>query len=54
MTGEVITVENNLSGQFANILRREIGVDSERINHYDGTPLSPAGLHETLKEKLLP
>jgi 2-oxoglutarate ferredoxin oxidoreductase subunit alpha len=40
-----ICVENNASGQFARLLRAEIGFDClSRINRYDGRPFTIEGL----------
>jgi 2-oxoglutarate ferredoxin oxidoreductase subunit alpha len=36
----VIVFENNIKGQFANIISLETGVDVEKVNKYDGLPFS--------------
>ena len=48
----IISIENNKTGQFAGLLRRETGIDAERLVHYTGRPLTPAGLHARLREVL--
>lgn len=43
--GKVVCVENNATGQFARLLRAEIGFDCpHRINKYDGRPFTIEGL----------
>ncbi|MDK2885798.1 MAG: 2-oxoglutarate/2-oxoacid ferredoxin oxidoreductase subunit alpha [Thermosipho sp. (in: thermotogales)] len=50
---KVVFVEQNVNGQFANLIRREFGIDtSNRILKYDGFPFSVENLKEKIKEAL--
>ncbi len=45
---KIVVMENNATGQFANVLTQELGIEvSERILKYDGSPFS---VEETVKE----
>ncbi len=48
----VICIENNMGGQFAGLLRREIGLDAEKLTRYDGRPFTAEGLRKSLKRRL--
>ena len=41
-----------MGGQFAGLLRREIGIDAEKLTRYDGRPFTANGLSESLKGRL--
>ncbi len=46
---KVVVIENNYSGQFANLIKLEIGYDvKHRINKYDGLPFSVEELADAL------
>ncbi len=47
----VIAVEQNATGQFANLVQMETGLSvAHRVTKYDGRPMSPQWLRSTLKE----
>jgi 2-oxoglutarate ferredoxin oxidoreductase subunit alpha len=46
----IIVPEVNYQGQFANILAARFGVDPIRINRYDGRPLVPKQIYDTILE----
>jgi 2-oxoglutarate/2-oxoacid ferredoxin oxidoreductase subunit alpha len=46
---KIIVVENNATGQFAKLLRREFGIDSEGVLKYSGLPFSVEELVKKLK-----
>ncbi len=47
----VIVVENNVTGQFADLLRKELGVEiHHRVLKYDGRPFSVEEVFDALKE----
>jgi 2-oxoglutarate/2-oxoacid ferredoxin oxidoreductase subunit alpha len=49
----VVVVENNYTGQFANILTLELGVNvTNKINKYNGEPFFIEELNEQLGEVL--
>jgi 2-oxoglutarate ferredoxin oxidoreductase subunit alpha len=48
---QIIVVENNMTGQFANLLEKECKIRvSARVNRYDGWPFSVEELQEELEE----
>ena len=50
---KIIMVENNASGQFANLIRRETGVEiKNRILKYNGAPFSVEEVATRIKEVL--
>ncbi|KYC49399.1 MAG: hypothetical protein AMQ22_01650 [Candidatus Methanofastidiosum methylothiophilum] len=50
---KVITIENNASGQFANLIKRETGFDIPyKILKYDGRPFSVEEVTARVKEIL--
>ena len=50
---KIITIENNASGQFANLIKRETGFDIKyKILKYDGRPFSVEEVASRLKEIL--
>jgi 2-oxoglutarate/2-oxoacid ferredoxin oxidoreductase subunit alpha len=46
---KIIVVENNATGQFAKLLRREFGIESESVLKYSGLPFSVEELVKKLK-----
>jgi len=51
-TNKLIAVENNFSGQFADLIRKETGIDiSDRVVKYDGTPFFKDELLDILESK---
>jgi 2-oxoglutarate ferredoxin oxidoreductase subunit alpha len=52
MTGKIISVENNATGQFARVLRIETGIStSDNILKYDGRPFTPDYIIRELKSR---
>jgi 2-oxoglutarate ferredoxin oxidoreductase subunit alpha len=50
---KIITIENNASGQFANLIKRETGFDIKyRVLKYDGRPFSVEEVMTRLKDIL--
>ncbi len=50
---KVITIENNASGQFANLIKKETGFDIKyRILKYDGRPFSVEEVATKVKDIL--
>jgi 2-oxoglutarate ferredoxin oxidoreductase subunit alpha len=47
---QVIVIENNFTGQLANLIRQQTGIDSTRVVKYNGAPFSPKELYQRLKE----
>jgi 2-oxoglutarate ferredoxin oxidoreductase subunit alpha len=47
---QVIVVENNFTGQMANLIRQQTGIECSKIVKYNGAPFSPNELYQRLKE----
>lgn len=50
---QIIVVENNFTGQMANLIRQQTGIEGSKIVKYNGTPFSPDELYQRLKEVLV-
>jgi 2-oxoglutarate ferredoxin oxidoreductase subunit alpha len=46
----VIVVENNFTGQMANLIRQQTSIECSKVVKYNGTPFSPIELYRHLKE----
>jgi 2-oxoglutarate ferredoxin oxidoreductase subunit alpha len=46
---QVIVVENNFTGQMANLIRQQTGIECTKVVKYNGAPFSPTELHQRLK-----
>jgi 2-oxoglutarate ferredoxin oxidoreductase subunit alpha len=49
---KVVVVENNATGQLANILKMNVGHAEKVVKHlkYDGNPFLPHEIHSKIKE----
>jgi 2-oxoglutarate ferredoxin oxidoreductase subunit alpha len=47
---QVIVVENNFTGQLANLIRQQTGIECTKVVKYNGAPFSPKELYQRLKE----
>jgi len=47
---QVIVVENNFTGQMANLIRQQTGIECSKVVKYNGAPFSPKELYHQLKE----
>lgn len=50
--GPVVVVEQNYSGQFADLLRRELLIPTRRVLKYNGVPMYPTEVAEAVQEAL--
>jgi 2-oxoglutarate ferredoxin oxidoreductase subunit alpha len=46
---QVIVVENNFTGQMANLIRQQTGIECSKVVKYNGAPFSPTELFQRLK-----
>jgi len=49
----VVVVENNFTGQMANLIRQQTGIECTKVVKYNGTPFSPQELYQRLKEAIV-
>jgi len=49
----VAVVENNFTGQMANLIRQQTGIECSKVVKYNGTPFSPKELYQRLKELIM-
>jgi 2-oxoglutarate ferredoxin oxidoreductase subunit alpha len=49
---QVMVVENNFTGQLANLIRQQTGIECSKVVKYNGTPFAPKELQQRLKELL--
>jgi 2-oxoglutarate/2-oxoacid ferredoxin oxidoreductase subunit alpha len=47
---QVVVVENNFTGQMANLIRQQTGIECSKVVKYNGAPFSPKELYQRLKE----
>lgn len=47
---QVIVVENNFTGQMANLIRQQTGIECIKVVKYNGAPFSPTELYQRLKD----
>jgi len=50
---QVIVVENNFTGQMANLIRQQTGIACSKIVKYNGAPFSPKELYQRLKDLIV-
>jgi 2-oxoglutarate ferredoxin oxidoreductase subunit alpha len=50
---QVVVVENNFTGQMANLIRQQTGIECSKVVKYNGAPFSPKELHQRLKELMM-
>jgi 2-oxoglutarate ferredoxin oxidoreductase subunit alpha len=50
--GPVVVVEQNFSGQFADLLQRELRIATRRVNKYNGVPLYPTEVADAVLQAL--
>jgi 2-oxoglutarate ferredoxin oxidoreductase subunit alpha len=50
---QIIVVENNFTGQMANLIRQQTGIECTKVVKYNGAPFSPNELYQRLKELLV-
>lgn len=50
--GPVVVVEQNFSGQFADLLQRELRMATRRVNKYNGVPLYPTEVADAVEQAL--
>jgi 2-oxoglutarate/2-oxoacid ferredoxin oxidoreductase subunit alpha len=50
---QVVVVENNFTGQMANLIRQQTGIECSKIVKYNGAPFSPQELYQRLKELIV-
>jgi 2-oxoglutarate ferredoxin oxidoreductase subunit alpha len=50
---QVIVVENNFTGQLANLIRQQTGIECSKVVKYNGSPFSPQELYQRLKEVIV-
>jgi 2-oxoglutarate/2-oxoacid ferredoxin oxidoreductase subunit alpha len=50
---QVAVVENNFTGQMANLIRQQTGIECSKVVKYNGTPFSPKELYQRLKELIM-
>lgn len=50
--GPVVVVEQNFTGQFADLLQRELRIATRRVNKYNGVPLYPGEVAEAVLQAL--
>jgi 2-oxoglutarate/2-oxoacid ferredoxin oxidoreductase subunit alpha len=49
---QVFVVENNFTGQLANLIRQQTGIECSKVVKYNGAPFAPKELYQRLKELL--
>jgi len=47
---QAVVVENNFTGQMANLIRQQTGIECAKVVKYNGAPFSPKELYQRLKE----
>lgn len=47
---QIVVVENNFTGQMANLIRQQTGIECAKVVKYNGAPFSPKELYQRLKE----
>jgi 2-oxoglutarate ferredoxin oxidoreductase subunit alpha len=50
---QIIVVENNFTGQMANLIRQQTGIECTKVVKYNGAPFTPKELYQRLKELLV-
>lgn len=50
--GPVVVVEQNFTGQFADLLQRELRIATRRVNKYNGVPLYPTEVADAVERAL--
>jgi 2-oxoglutarate ferredoxin oxidoreductase subunit alpha len=50
---QVVVVENNFTGQMANLIRQQTGIECSKVVKYNGAPFSPKELSQRLKELIM-
>ncbi len=50
---QVVVVENNFTGQMANLIRQQTGFECSKVVKYNGAPFSPKELYQRLKELIV-
>jgi 2-oxoglutarate ferredoxin oxidoreductase subunit alpha len=50
---QAIVIENNFTGQLANLIRQQTGIECAKIVKYNGMPFAPKELYQRLKEMIL-
>ena len=50
---QVLVVENNFTGQMANLIRQQTGIECAKVVKYNGAPFSPKELYQRLKEVIV-
>ena len=50
---QVMVVENNFTGQMANLIRQQTGIECTKVVKYNGAPFSPTELFQRLKELIM-
>jgi 2-oxoglutarate ferredoxin oxidoreductase subunit alpha len=50
---QVAVVENNFTGQMANLIRQQTGIACSKVVKYNGAPFSPMELYQRLKEIIM-
>jgi 2-oxoglutarate ferredoxin oxidoreductase subunit alpha len=50
---QVVVVENNFTGQMANLIRQQTGIECSKAVKYNGAPFSPNELYQRLKELIM-
>jgi 2-oxoglutarate/2-oxoacid ferredoxin oxidoreductase subunit alpha len=50
---QVVVVENNFTGQMANLIRQQTGIECSKVVKYNGAPFSPQELYQRLKELIV-
>jgi len=50
---QVLVVENNFTGQMANLIRQQTGIECAKVVKYNGAPFSPKELYQRLKELIV-
>jgi 2-oxoglutarate ferredoxin oxidoreductase subunit alpha len=50
---QVVVVENNFTGQMANLIRQQTGIKCAKVVKYNGAPFSPKELYQRLKEMIV-
>ncbi|MBI3329337.1 MAG: 2-oxoacid:acceptor oxidoreductase subunit alpha [Nitrospinae bacterium] len=50
---QMIVVENNFTGQMANLIRQQTGIECTKVVKYNGAPFAPKELYQRLKELII-
>ncbi|HSF33545.1 MAG TPA: 2-oxoacid:acceptor oxidoreductase subunit alpha [Candidatus Tectomicrobia bacterium] len=50
---QVVVVENNFTGQMANLIRQQTGIECSKVVKYNGAPFAPKELYQRLKELIV-